>query len=214
VELTNFAHSCVRLDDGDRSLVIDPGVFSDVDRALDGASDVLITHEHPDHIDVDRLRAAVERDSRLRVWGPPSVGGLLAKAGEQFTAVSPGESFEAGGFAVRPFGGQHAVIHSSIPVIANVAYLVDESVYHPGDSFAVPPVSVPTLLLPVHAPWSKIAEVIDFVIAVRPKSVHQIHDALLNEVGLGMVEGHVSRIGEQYGAQFRHVAAGDSVTVA
>lgn len=213
MQLTKFGHSCVRLDDGDRTVVIDPGVFSDVDAALDGAQAVLITHEHPDHIDVDRVRAAAERDSRLRIWAPHSVAANLAALGEQVVAVDAGESFDAGGFAVRAFGGQHAVIHTSIPVIANVAYLVDDAVYHPGDSFAVPPTTVQTLLVPIHAPWSKIAEVIDFVIAVRAANVHQIHDALLNDIGIGMVEGHVTRIGGQYGSTFRHLNVGATATV-
>ena len=44
--LTKFTHSCVRLEDGDRALVIDPGVFSEVEAALSGVNRVLITHEH------------------------------------------------------------------------------------------------------------------------------------------------------------------------
>lgn len=213
MQLTKFGHSCVRVDDGDRTLVIDPGVFSDVDAALDGAQAVLITHEHPDHIDVDRVRAAVQRDPRLRIWAPSSVASTLADVGDQVVSVSAGESFDASGFAVQAFGGQHAVIHSSIPVIANVAYLVEDALYHPGDSFAVPSAPVRTLLVPVHAPWSKIAEVIDFAIAVRAPRVHQIHDGLLNDIGLGMVEGHLARIGAQYGSEFAHLAVGDSVAV-
>jgi hypothetical protein len=40
--------------------------------------------------------------------------------------------------------------------------LIDESIYHPSDSFTVPPVPVGTLLIPIHAPWSKVSEVLDF----------------------------------------------------
>ena len=35
--LTKFTHSCVRLDDGDRSLIIDPGAFSETDVTRIGA---------------------------------------------------------------------------------------------------------------------------------------------------------------------------------
>jgi len=73
MQLTKFTHACVRLDDGNRSLVLDPGVFSELESALDGAGGVLITHEHADHIDADRLRAAVRKDPRLRVWAPAGV---------------------------------------------------------------------------------------------------------------------------------------------
>jgi L-ascorbate metabolism protein UlaG (beta-lactamase superfamily) len=213
MQLTKFSHSCVRFDEGDRSLVLDPGVFSEVEQALDGAGGVLITHEHPDHLDADRLRAAAERDPRLRIWAPAGVAASLADLGDQVVTVSPGESFSPVGLAVRTFGGQHAVIHPSIPVIANLAYLVEDAVYHPGDSLIVPPVPVSALLAPIHAPWSKLAEVIDFVVSVRAPRTFQIHDALLNDAGLGIVEGQVTRIGGEHGSEYRHLKPAESVDV-
>lgn len=211
MQLTKFTHSCVRFDDGDRSLVIDPGVFSEVDDALDGAAAVLVTHEHPDHIDTDRVRAALRRDSRLRLYGPSSVTTALSGLGDQVVAVEPGRQFEAGGFGIRTFGGQHALIHPAIPTIVNVAYLVEDSVFHPGDSFTVPNAAVSTLLLPTNAPWSKAAEVIDFAIAVRAPQVHQIHDSLVTEVYAGMIAGHLERIAGPHGVQLRYLAAKETV---
>ena len=155
MQLTKYTHSCVRLDDGDRSLVIDPGVFSEVDAALDGVDAVLITHEHPDHIDTAKVTAALRGNPRLRLFAPAGVATALGEFGEQVVAIAPGDAFEAAGFPVRTFGGQHAVIHPSIPVIANNGYFIADSIYHPGDSFSVPPVDVQILLLPTNAPWSK-----------------------------------------------------------
>lgn len=211
MQLTKFTHSCVRFDDGDRSLVLDPGSFSEVETALDGAAAVLITHEHADHIDPERLRAAAQQDPRLRIWAPAAVAATLADLGEQVVAVAPGESFEAAGFAINTFGGQHAVIHPTVPVIANVGYLIDDAVYHPGDSLIVPTVPISTLLAPLHAPWSKTSEVIDFVVSVRAPHTYQIHDGLLNELGLGFVEGHVARIGAEHGSEFRHLKPTETV---
>jgi L-ascorbate metabolism protein UlaG (beta-lactamase superfamily) len=213
MQLTKYTHACVRLDDGERSLVIDPGVFSEVEQALDGVDAVLITHEHADHIDADRLRAAAKANSRLRIWAPSSVVASLADLGEQAVTVGAGESFDAGGFAVRTFGGQHALIHASIPVVANLGYLIEGSVYHPGDSFTVPSEPVSTLLAPLHAPWSKAAEVIDFVVAVRAPRVHPVHDSLLTDAGRGIVEAHVSRIGAEHGSEYSYLASGTTVTV-
>lgn len=212
MQLTKFTHACVRFDDGDRALVIDPGVFSEVEQTLDGVDAVLITHEHADHLDADRLRAAAKANPRLRIWAPSAVTESLADLGEQAVAVGAGESFDAGGFAVRTFGGQHAVIHPSIPVIANVGYLIENSVYHPGDSFTVPSAPVATLLVPLNAPWSKAAEVIDFVISVRAPKVHPVHDVLLTDVGRGIVEGHVSRIGAEHGSEYAYLAPGATVS--
>jgi len=213
VQLTKFTHACVRLDDGDRSLVIDPGVFSETQAALDGAAVVLITHEHADHLDADAVRARAKQDSRVRIYAPSSVTSTLADLGDQVVAVEPGQQFEAEGFSVRTYGGQHAVIHLSIPVIANVAYLVDDAIYHPGDSFTVPDAPVGTLLLPTNAPWSKVSEVIDFAIAVRAARAFQVHDSLITPIATGMIEGHIERITAPFGTHFQHLDAMQTVTL-
>jgi L-ascorbate metabolism protein UlaG (beta-lactamase superfamily) len=204
MRLTKFTHACVRIDDGDRSLVIDPGVFSELDAALDGARAVLVTHEHPDHVDVDRLRAAASRDPRLRIYAPESVTVLLPDLGEQVVTARPGEAFPAGGFEVRAFGGQHALIHPAIPVVPNLGYLID-GIYHPGDSFTVPSEPVRTLLLPTNAPWSKASEVIDFAVAVRAPRAVQIHDSMVTPVYASIVEGHLQRIAAPFGVDFTHL---------
>lgn len=211
MELTKFTHSCVRFDDGDRTLVIDPGSFSEVEEALDGADAVVVTHEHADHLDVERLRAALRGDSRLRLFAPSSVTTTFAEFGEQVTTISPDESLDVAGFEVRTFGGQHAVIHPTIAVVANVGVLV-QGVYHPGDSLIVPPATVQTLLVPINAPWSKVAEVIDFVVAVRAPKVHGIHEGLLTPPGLALVEGHTARIGAQFGSEYHHLNPRQTVT--
>jgi L-ascorbate metabolism protein UlaG (beta-lactamase superfamily) len=212
MQLTKYTHACVRLDDGDRILVIDPGAFSEVEQALDGASAVLITHEHMDHIDAERVRSALAADSRLRLFAPSSVTSGLADLGEQVVAVAPGERFEAGGFQVSAHGGQHALIHPAIPMIANLGYLV-EGVFHPGDSFVVPAEPVTTLLLPTNAPWSKASEVIDFAISVRAPRAHQIHDSLITDVYAGIVEGQLGRIAGPHGVAFKHLKPSETITV-
>jgi L-ascorbate metabolism protein UlaG (beta-lactamase superfamily) len=204
MELRKHGHSCVRFDDGERNLVIDPGAFSDLDAALDGVQAVLITHEHRDHVDPDRLRAVAARDPRVRIWAPHEVASQFAEFGEQVVGVNPGESFEAAGFAVRTFGGQHALIHPLIPIVANVGYLINESVFHPGDSFVVPSAPVQTLLLPVVAPWSKVAEVIDYTIAVRAPRTYPIHDAIVVDAYHGILQGNLVPVAERFGVDYRN----------
>jgi len=213
MRLTKYSHSCVRFDDGDRTLVIDPGVFSEASVALEDADAVLITHEHADHVDPDALRAVASANPELRIWAPAGVAEAFAGIGGRVSTVGPGESFVAAGFSVQTFGGQHALIHPSIPIVANLGFLVDGRVYHPGDSFIVPTEPVQTLLVPTHAPWSKLSEVVDFVISVRAPQAFQIHDVLLSELGTGLVEGHIMRLGGAHGTEFRHLATADSLEV-
>lgn len=216
MQLTKLTHSCVRIHTGQGVLVLDPGTFSEAAEALDGADACLVTHLHPDHLDAPAVAAALRDRPALRVWAPASALDLLREelgdstAADRLTPVGPDERFDVLGVSVRTYGGQHAVIHGSVPVVANVGYLIEERLYHPGDSFIVPPADVDTLLLPTHAPWSKIGEVLDFLVAVRPRQAVQVHDALLNELGTGLVEGHVARVADRYGSTFSHLEAGES----
>ncbi|MEH0825421.1 MULTISPECIES: MBL fold metallo-hydrolase [Micromonospora] len=187
MQVTKYAHSCLRLEHDGAVLVVDPGVFSDP-AALDGADAVLITHEHPDHVDVGTLTRALERRP-VPVHGPASLAGVLGDAAEALVTVEPGQSFTVAGVPVRAYGGQHAVIHPDIPVIQNVGYLFADVVYHPGDALFVPDdVQVDTLFAPIHAPWSKFSEVVDFIRAVAPRRAYALHDGLLNDNGLGVLD--------------------------
>lgn len=211
MELTKFGHSCVRLHEAGQSIVIDPGIFSDVATAVAGVQAVLITHEHPDHIDLEALSAAMRADSELQLFAPAPVAAKLTEFGTRLVTTQADTPFAVAGFDIETIGGQHALIHPLIPIVANVGYVVNGTVYHPGDSLIVSPTPVKAVLVPIHAPWSKTSEVIDFVNASSAESAFQIHDGLLNEHGIGGVEGHVQRIGAQYGTTFRHLTVGESV---
>lgn len=182
MQLTKYTHACVRLEKDGRALVIDPGEWSEPE-ALTGAAGVLVTHEHVDHVDVDMLVAAQTRNPALVVHTHASVAAQLAEKGVTAQSVATGDTFEASGFTVAVVGGEHAEIYDGLPGCVNLGFIVDGRVYHPGDAVHVPDASIDTLLVPVSAPWLKLAEAIDFVRAVRPHRAFPIHDAMLSENG-------------------------------
>jgi L-ascorbate metabolism protein UlaG (beta-lactamase superfamily) len=204
MRLTRYTHACVRLDDGARALVIDPGIWAE-DIALDGVTDVLVTHEHFDHVDAKRLAGR-----GLTIHAPEPVVALLAAEGVPATAVEPGQRFTAAGFDVRTFGGRHADVYGGMPGCANIGYVIDENVYHPGDSVFVPDIPVRTLLVPVAGPWLKLAETIDFTREIRPVRAYPIHDAILNEIGQGMADNWLGRTGE---TDYQRLAPGQTVEI-
>jgi L-ascorbate metabolism protein UlaG (beta-lactamase superfamily) len=183
VKLTKFPHACLRIEQGGAVLVVDPGGFSQPADALRGADAVLITHEHADHVDVGALRTAAAARSGLAVFTHPDVAAQLTEVEAEITAVAPGDSFTAAGLGVRVFGDRHAHIHEDVPDIPNNAYLIDGRLYYAGDSFSVPGVEVETLMVPIGAPWMKLAEAIDYVRAVAPARAHPTHDAVLSGPG-------------------------------
>ncbi|THA23789.1 MBL fold metallo-hydrolase [Streptomyces sp. RKND-216] len=214
MELMKKGHACVRLTKEGRTLVIDPGGFSEEDAAL-GADAVLVTHEHPDHFDAGRLRTAMEANPAAEIWTLRSVAEKLVGAfpGRVHT-VGHGDVVDAAGFEVEVHGELHAVIHPDIPRITNVGYVVDGAVFHPGDALTVPGREVDTLLLPVHAPWSKVSEVIDYLREVRPRLAYDVHDGLLSQNAHGVYGRMLGPDGPGVGgAAHTRLEPGDSVVV-
>jgi len=211
MELTKHTHATVVLRDGDRSVLLDPGAYTAAAADLVAAADaVLVTHDHPDHFDADVLTAALAAQPDLRIWAPASVVETLGAHDGRVVAVSPGDSITAGGFEVRVFGGDHAVIHPDLPPMTNVGVLVDGRVFHPGDSYSVPGVPVETLLVPTSGPWAKLGELVDFVRAVQPTRAVQIHDLMLSDVGKG---SFAQFAGQLTGVDLVTVADGETITV-
>ena len=210
MRLTKLGHACVRLDKDGATLVIDPGIWSG-DDALAGASAVLITHEHPDHLDPEPLRAAMSRDADLELWTNAAVAAQFADLGGRVHPVADGDTFTAAGFDVHVYGRDHAQVHPDIPVIANTGFAVDGEVFHPGDALTVPQDRIPTLLFPINAPWLKVSELIDYARAVAPARGYAIHDGLLNANGLGLMASVLKLASPEGGAPLVRLEPGTSV---
>ncbi|MDX2545537.1 MBL fold metallo-hydrolase [Streptomyces sp. WI04-05B] len=210
MKLTKKSHACVRLEKNGQTLVLDPGGFSEEDAAA-GADAILVTHEHADHFDEGRLRAALDANPAAELWTLAAVADKLSAAfpGRVHT-VGHGDTFTAAGFDIQVHGELHAVIHPDIPRITNVGFLVDGAVFHPGDALTVPDHPVDTLLLPIMAPWSKLSEVVDYVREIKPQRAYDIHDALLTDLALPIYGGLVGGLG---GAEHLRLTPGTSTEV-
>jgi L-ascorbate metabolism protein UlaG (beta-lactamase superfamily) len=187
-------------------------VFTE-DDAVAGADAILITHEHPDHFLETRIRAAAEANPGLRIWTNQTVAGMLDGLGGRVVAVGEGDTFSAAGLDIEVHGTWHAEIHPDIPRVHNCGYLIAGTVFHPGDALTVPDRPVPTLMLPVHAPWSRVADVIDYVRAVGAQQAYAVHDGLLNDNGLQIYGGMLGERGPGTPTPYERLAPGDTITI-
>jgi ribonuclease BN (tRNA processing enzyme) len=104
MRLIKYTHACVRLEDAGRTLLLDPGVFSEIE-AYDGVSHILITHEHADHVNAPELVRQLELNPQLEIYtsAPVAAAGDAPAGGPTRSATAHRERFP-----VAAVGGQHA----------------------------------------------------------------------------------------------------------
>ncbi|MGS2640912.1 MBL fold metallo-hydrolase [Streptosporangium sp. LJ11] len=209
IRLTKFGHACVRLEKNGRSLTIDPGAMTPEADAVTGAEAVLVTHEHFDHFEPERLRAAAAGDPRLVVYTCPGVARHLTGLGDRVQVVREGDVLSIAGFEVTVVGEKHHFSHPDVPPVDNVGFVVDGEVLHPGDALTV--VDVPTLLVPGQAPWMTVPDMIAYLRAMTPRRAYAIHDGLINEWGVKVLEDVLAGEAERLGADIRRLRPGESV---
>ncbi|MGB4137603.1 MAG: MBL fold metallo-hydrolase [Microbacterium sp.] len=210
MRITKLQHAALRLDEDGSTLLIDPGSFTAPLDDLASVAAVVITHEHADHWTPEHLDAIRSAAPDVPVFAPEGVA--RAAGDDRITVVSPGDTVTAGPFTLRFFGGRHEVIHSSLPVVDNVGVLVNDVLYYPGDSYAVPQdVDIPLLAAPLGAPWLRIGDAIDFVLAIRPRRAFGTHDMTLSDPGRAMHRGHLQRVMAEYGGELLMLDPGDAV---
>jgi L-ascorbate metabolism protein UlaG (beta-lactamase superfamily) len=210
MKLTKLEHAALIVDVAGRRLIIDPGSFTTALTDTANTDAVVITHEHPDHWTAEQLDRILKLSPDAMIFGPAGVA--AAAASYPVTVVADGDSVGVGPFRLRFFGREHAVIHESIPVIDNVGVLVNDEVYYGGDSFTIPAdIQVNTLAVPANAPWLKISEVIDYVLAIKPRRSFPTHEMLLSQAGKDLSYTRIRFATEQNGGAFFPLAPNESL---
>ena len=196
MQLTHFGHSCLLAEFDQTRVLFDPGTFAHGFEGITGLSAILVTHQHPDHVDATRLPALIDANPDAALYTDSQTA---AQLDAPFRTVHVGDELTVGQLTIRALGGRHAVIHPEIPVIENLSYLVDDGEHrarlmHPGDALFVPDEPVDVLATPASAPWMRISEAVDYLRAVAPAHAVPIHQGIIAPDARGIYYGRLTEM--------------------
>ncbi|MEN3331523.1 MAG: hypothetical protein V7641_888 [Blastocatellia bacterium] len=182
MRIYKYIHACLLIEEGEERLLFDPGKFTFVEglvkpEQFQGLAAIIITHQHPDHIDDDSLKKIIANNPTATIFTNTEIQAHLSQMGYS------SEIFETGHRTIGPFTleaakAEHApILNAKTP--QNIAYLVNGMLLHPGDSFDHSLDTyrrIPVLALPIMAPWTTELEVAEFARRLAPQQVIPIHD--------------------------------------
>lgn len=209
MRVTKHEHACLEIEHSGDTLIIDPGGYTTLLVGVTDVVGVVITHEHADHWSDDQLELIIKNNPDVRLLGPAGVAAAANKY--PIETVNAGDTVELGPFTLSFYGGEHAVIHESIPIVDNLGVLVNNTLYYAGDAYTNPGVDVDTLAVPAGAPWLKIGDVMDYVAEIAPKRAFPVHEMVLSTIGKTLSNARIKGSVEAAGGEFFALEPGDAI---
>lgn len=196
MDVTRFGHAAVLVEAAGARVLFDPGSFSTpATFELTDLDAIVVTHQHPDHLDRDRIGALVSANPRARLLAEPETAQSL----EGWDTTADGATVTIAGVTLTGVGSRHAEILPTLPRVGNVGIVVsadgEPTFFHPGDTYEYRPANIDILALPLSAPWAKISETVEFLQAVAPRTAFPIHDCTIAEPAYGIYWTHVQNHG-------------------
>lgn len=200
MRLTHLGHACLLVEIADQRILIDPGAYAKDFLEIRDLDAVLITHQHADHLDVDRLPELVRSNGDVPIWCDPQSVKVLEGLGLQASAHD-GSAVQLGDVTIEPFGELHAVIHDDIPRITNVGVRIsaegEPTFFHPGDALDAEPGDIDVLAFPLNAPWQRSREMTGFLRRLAAPNAVPMHDALLSQTGRNLYLKQAADLGSK-----------------
>jgi L-ascorbate metabolism protein UlaG (beta-lactamase superfamily) len=214
-----FIHSCLVVEEGGDKILFDPGMFSFMEGqvtpdAFRDVGTIIVTHNHPDHMDVAALKKIVEL-SGAKVITNSETKDACTKEGIEAMVLEEG-SYQSKDFTIRAVPANHEkILAPTLP--QNTAYIINESFLNPGDSFAPLPSTlrgIKALALVVAAPWTTEVTTAEFAETIAPQMVIPVHDGYVKSFFQKMRYDNYDRYFSTKGIKFQRLfGPGDGVEI-
>ena len=208
MQVTKFIHSCLFIEEGGKKFLIDPGNYTKEAAALNvsslGSLDyLLITHEHPDHLDLSLIKEIVEKFPNIKIMSNHSVKTLLEKEGINVLTESDQ--------MVRLETVPHEKVFGSNPP-ENIMITIADKLVDPGDSHHFQ-TKAPILALPVQAPWGSLTQAVELAESLKPQIILPIHDWHWNDQARQMLYKRLEDYFAKLGIKFIPLQTAESVNI-
>ena len=168
MKITKLGHSCLLVETPGRTALFDPGVYSAVDvGGLQKLDDIIITHIHADHFDLDLIKELVTKFPGVHITTTDEIVGQLR------TESIPATSAVSEGIAL--FKAPHEGHAPFLVPPQNIGVHYLNALSHPGDSHSFTETKA-ILALPVQAPWGSTQRAVDLALELKPRYIVPIHD--------------------------------------
>lgn len=204
MKITKYHHSCLLIEEQEKTILLDPGNYSYNENALNIASlnrlDFIgITHEHPDHMYIPWIKEIINKFPKAQIFSNESVKDILEKEGIKI-------KIEENDFIKMTLVPHERIWTGIMP--KNVMFTLFDKLVDPGDSLSFnladnQPLLVKQgnpstsslhsviqafgseaqarkddiiLALPITAPWGSTTHSVEKALETKPKYIIPIHD--------------------------------------
>lgn len=219
MKISKYLHSCLVFELNGYKLLFDPGKFSFAEGLIKpemfaDVNGIIITHLHPDHLDVDVLKQILAINN-APVYTNAQVAQILTKEAIPHTVWEDG-TYNVGPFKLQAITVKHELILDN-PLPQMTGFIINDKVLHPVDSMEESLLQykgIELLIMVTMAPFTNELRITHFADRLEPKQILPVHDGYAKDFFIEQRYAAYKKHFENRGIKFNPVyKVGDSITI-